>query len=102
MNIGDLRPKLGTIPQESTMFGGTYRQNLDPLLEYSIEDMWAALGQCGIVEKVQPKRKRKPLVDNDKKGDKKDDGDDDDDDDDDDYYMEMIKEGIKEWDDDWA
>ncbi|KAJ2512704.1 Multidrug resistance-associated protein 1, partial [Coemansia sp. RSA 2049] len=50
MNIGDLRPRLGTIPQESTLFGGTFRQNLDPLLEYNIEDMWSALGKCGIVE----------------------------------------------------
>ncbi|KAJ1665264.1 Multidrug resistance-associated protein 1 [Coemansia sp. RSA 1646] len=88
MNIGDLRPKLGTIPQESTLFSGTFRQNLDPLLEYSIEDMWAALLKCGIVENVQPKRKESK--------------DDDNDDDDDDGYWEGIREEIKEWDGKWT
>ncbi|KAJ1890786.1 Multidrug resistance-associated protein 1, partial [Coemansia sp. IMI 209127] len=39
LNISDLRPKLGIIPQEPTMFEGTFRQNLDPLVKYSIEDM---------------------------------------------------------------
>ncbi|KAJ1784854.1 Multidrug resistance-associated protein 1, partial [Coemansia sp. RSA 2399] len=86
MNIGDLRPKLGTIPQESTLFGGTFRQNLDPLLEFTIEDMWAALVKCGIVDNVQPKRKRK----------------DDDDENDEDDYMQETKDEIKEWDSEWA
>ncbi|KAJ1889325.1 hypothetical protein LPJ81_006158, partial [Coemansia sp. IMI 209127] len=31
LNIGDLRPKIGIIPQEPTMFEGIFRQNLDPL-----------------------------------------------------------------------
>ncbi|KAJ2862921.1 ATP-binding cassette glutathione S-conjugate transporter ycf1 [Coemansia erecta] len=97
MNIGDLRPKLGTIPQESTLFDGTFRQNLDPLLEFTIEDMWAALAKCGIVENVQPKRKRKPLVSNKGKS-----GDGDDDEDDEDDYMQDTKDEIKEWDSEWA
>ncbi|KAJ2509537.1 Multidrug resistance-associated protein 1, partial [Coemansia sp. RSA 1939] len=42
LNIRDLRPKLGIIPQEPTMFKGSFRQNLDPLVEYNIEDMWSA------------------------------------------------------------
>ncbi|KAJ2795009.1 hypothetical protein H4R20_006030, partial [Coemansia guatemalensis] len=37
--VGDLRPRLGIIPQESTMFSGTYKQNLDPLDEFSIEEI---------------------------------------------------------------
>ncbi|KAJ2862942.1 Canalicular multispecific organic anion transporter 1, partial [Coemansia erecta] len=40
LNLGDLRPKLGIIPQEPTMFEGSFRQNLDPLVKYNIEDMW--------------------------------------------------------------
>ncbi|KAJ1797805.1 Multidrug resistance-associated protein 1 [Coemansia sp. RSA 2399] len=59
LNIGDLRPKLGIIPQEPTMFKGTFRQNLDPLVKNSIEDMWSAIIKCGIVENVQPKDSRK-------------------------------------------
>ncbi|PIA13632.1 P-loop containing nucleoside triphosphate hydrolase protein [Coemansia reversa NRRL 1564] len=41
--VGDLRPRLGIIPQESTMFSGSYKINLDPLKEFSIEDIWSAL-----------------------------------------------------------
>ncbi|KAJ1904309.1 hypothetical protein LPJ81_002571 [Coemansia sp. IMI 209127] len=53
LNIGDLRPKLGIIPQEPTMFKGTFRQNLDPLVKNSIEDMWSAIIKCGIVENLK-------------------------------------------------
>ncbi|KAJ2846921.1 hypothetical protein GGI22_006120, partial [Coemansia erecta] len=55
MNIKDVRAKLGIIPQEPTLFNGTFRQNLDPLLKYTVEDMWAAIVKCGIVELVQPR-----------------------------------------------
>ncbi|KAJ2825031.1 hypothetical protein FBU31_003822, partial [Coemansia sp. 'formosensis'] len=57
--VGDFRPKLGIIPQESTMFNGTVRRNLDPLNEFTIEDMWAAMIRCGVAELIEPKRKRK-------------------------------------------
>ncbi|KAJ2660729.1 Multidrug resistance-associated protein 1 [Coemansia sp. RSA 1200] len=92
MNIGDLRPRLGTIPQESTLFGGTFRQNLDPLLEYSIEDMWAALGKCGIVGQVQPKRRRTNSSNNS----------DDYEDDEHSEYWEEVKEEVKEWEAEWV
>ncbi|KAJ2732125.1 Multidrug resistance-associated protein 1 [Coemansia sp. BCRC 34962] len=57
--VGDFRPKLGIIPQESTMFSGTVRRNLDPLNEFTIEDMWAAMIKCGVADVIEPKRKRK-------------------------------------------
>ncbi|KAJ1727431.1 hypothetical protein LPJ61_004571, partial [Coemansia biformis] len=56
MGVGDLRPRLGIIPQESTMFPGSFKRNLDPLQEHSIEDMWAALIKSGIAPKVSPPR----------------------------------------------
>ncbi|KAJ2779128.1 ATP-binding cassette glutathione S-conjugate transporter ycf1 [Coemansia javaensis] len=56
MGVGDLRPRLGIIPQESTMFDGSYRKNLDPLREHTVEDMWAALIQSGIAAEVAPLR----------------------------------------------
>ncbi|KAJ2781313.1 ABC transporter C member 13 [Coemansia javaensis] len=56
MGIGDLRPRLGIIPQESTMFDGSYCKNLDPLREHTIEDMWAALIQSGIAAEMAPLR----------------------------------------------
>ncbi|PIA13640.1 P-loop containing nucleoside triphosphate hydrolase protein [Coemansia reversa NRRL 1564] len=54
--VGDLRPRLGIIPQESTMFSGSYKINLDPLKEFSIEDIWSALLKCNIASKVSPPR----------------------------------------------
>ncbi|KAJ2901654.1 ATP-binding cassette glutathione S-conjugate transporter ycf1, partial [Coemansia aciculifera] len=56
--VGDFRPKLGIIPQEATMFKGTVRRNLDPLQEYTIEEMWAAMIKCGVAELIDPIRKR--------------------------------------------
>ncbi|KAJ1718455.1 hypothetical protein LPJ61_006620, partial [Coemansia biformis] len=58
MGVGDLRPWLGIIPQESTMFPGSFKRNLDPLQEHTIEDMWAALIKSGIAPKVSPPRDR--------------------------------------------
>ncbi|KAJ2746305.1 hypothetical protein GGI19_006427, partial [Coemansia pectinata] len=57
--VGDFRPKLGIIPQESTMFYGTVKRNLDPLNEFTIEDMWAAMIKCGVADLIEPERKRK-------------------------------------------
>ncbi|KAJ2861401.1 Multidrug resistance-associated protein 1 [Coemansia erecta] len=54
LNLGDLRPRLGVIPQEPTMFEGTFRQNLDPLVKHDIENMWSAIIKCGIVENIEP------------------------------------------------
>ncbi|KAJ2007612.1 hypothetical protein H4R26_000691 [Coemansia thaxteri] len=56
--VGDFRPKLGIIPQESTLFEGTIRGNLDPLQQFTIEDMWAAIIKCGIVDIISPKNQR--------------------------------------------
>ncbi|KAJ1735063.1 hypothetical protein LPJ61_000753, partial [Coemansia biformis] len=52
MGVGDLRPRLGIIPQESTMFPGSFKRNLDPLQEHTVEDMWAALIKSGIAPRV--------------------------------------------------
>ncbi|KAJ2422772.1 Multidrug resistance-associated protein 1, partial [Coemansia sp. RSA 2531] len=58
--IGDFRPKLGIISQEPAMFSGTVKHNLDPLYEFTIEDMWAAMIKCGVAELIDPNRKHKP------------------------------------------
>ncbi|KAJ2831751.1 hypothetical protein FBU31_002216 [Coemansia sp. 'formosensis'] len=41
------------------MFRGTVRRNLDPLNEFTIEDMWAAMIKCGVAELIDPDRKCK-------------------------------------------
>ncbi|KAJ2458586.1 ATP-binding cassette glutathione S-conjugate transporter ycf1 [Coemansia sp. RSA 2337] len=48
--VGDYRPRLGMIPQELSMFEGSIRDNLDPLNQYDIEEMWAALIKCGLAK----------------------------------------------------
>ncbi|KAJ2757309.1 hypothetical protein GGI19_000129 [Coemansia pectinata] len=58
--VGDFRPKIGTVPQESAMFSGTVKQNLDPLNEFTIEDMWAAMIKCGVADLIGSNNKRNP------------------------------------------
>ncbi|KAJ2115201.1 hypothetical protein IW146_002491 [Coemansia sp. RSA 922] len=53
--VGDYRPRLGMIPQESSMFGGSIRNNLDPLSQFDIEEMWASLIKCNLSELVSSK-----------------------------------------------
>ncbi|KAJ2223564.1 Multidrug resistance-associated protein 1, partial [Coemansia sp. RSA 518] len=68
IGLSDLRPRLGIIPQESTIFSGSYKQNLDPLREFSMEEIWASLLKCNIAERVSPKVNRnsrdRDVVDN--------------------------------------
>ncbi|KAJ2253940.1 Multidrug resistance-associated protein 1 [Coemansia sp. RSA 455] len=55
--VGDYRARLGMIPQESSMFDGSIRRNLDPLRQFGIEEMWASLIKCNLAELVAPKSK---------------------------------------------
>jgi ABC-type multidrug transport system fused ATPase/permease subunit len=40
IGLHDLRSRLGIIPQEPTLFGGSVRFNLDPLSEYTDPEIW--------------------------------------------------------------
>ncbi|KAJ2884104.1 Multidrug resistance-associated protein 1 [Coemansia aciculifera] len=53
--VGDYRPRLGMIPQESSMFSGSIRRNLDPLNQFDVEEMWASLVKCNMSELVSSK-----------------------------------------------
>ncbi|KAJ1938073.1 ABC transporter C member 13 [Kickxella alabastrina] len=65
IGVGDLRPRLGIIPQESTMFSGTFAENLDPLMEFTKKDMWLALEKCSMTDIVQPSLNKVDGADND-------------------------------------
>ncbi|KAJ2550189.1 Canalicular multispecific organic anion transporter 1, partial [Coemansia sp. RSA 1836] len=81
--VGDFRPKLGIIPQESAMFSGTVKRNLDPLQEFTIEDMWAALIKCDVAKLIKTERKRKTIKQSEKIVSTSGDDDDDEDKDED-------------------
>lgn len=53
LGLTDLRRAISLIPQTSTMFSGTLRQNLDPFGEHSDAAIWHALSLAHMVERVR-------------------------------------------------
>ncbi|XP_029140489.1 LOW QUALITY PROTEIN: multidrug resistance-associated protein 1-like, partial [Protobothrops mucrosquamatus] len=45
MGLHNLRSKITIVPQDPVLFGGSLRENLDPLDQYSDGDIWTALEQ---------------------------------------------------------
>ncbi|KAL4618713.1 hypothetical protein ACB092_06G030800 [Castanea dentata] len=55
LGLHDLRSRLSIIPQDPTMFEATVRSNLDPLEEYTDEQIWEALEKCQLGDEVRKK-----------------------------------------------
>uniref|UniRef100_A0A8R7V4M5 ABC transporter C family member 10 n=1 Tax=Triticum urartu TaxID=4572 RepID=A0A8R7V4M5_TRIUA len=55
IGLHDLRSRLGIIPQDPTLFQGTIRYNLDPLGQFSDEQIWEVLDKCQLFEAVREK-----------------------------------------------
>ena len=52
LGLADLRGRLAIVPQDSILFRGSVRSNLDPFLEFDDEALWAALGKAQLKGRV--------------------------------------------------
>lgn len=53
IGLADLRSKLAIIPQNAAIFSGTIRYNLDPFESYQDSEIWDALKDVQLYEKIQ-------------------------------------------------
>ncbi|CAN4093074.1 unnamed protein product [Withania somnifera] len=66
LGLHDLRSRFGIIPQEPVLFEGTVRSNIDPIGQYSDDEIWQSLERCQLKDVVssKPEKLDSPVVDN--------------------------------------
>lgn len=64
LGLHDLRSRFGIIPQEPILFQGTVRSNIDPLEQYSDDEIWKSLERCQLKDVVaaKPEKLDSPVV----------------------------------------
>ncbi|OIW13296.1 hypothetical protein TanjilG_25402 [Lupinus angustifolius] len=55
LGLHDLRSRFGIIPQEPILFEGTIRSNIDPIGQYTDDEIWKSLDRCQLKEVVASK-----------------------------------------------
>lgn len=55
LGLHDLRSRFGIIPQEPVLFEGTVRSNVDPIGQYSDDEIWKSLERCQLKDVVSAK-----------------------------------------------
>ena len=53
IGLKDLRSRMGIIPQSPVLFSGSIRSNIDPFGQFTNEQIWQALEQCGLKSSVE-------------------------------------------------
>ncbi|KAJ6803539.1 ABC transporter C family member 14 isoform X2 [Iris pallida] len=66
LGLHDLRSRFGIIPQEPVLFEGTVRSNIDPIGQYSDDEIWQSLERCQLKDVVagKPEKLDALVVDN--------------------------------------